>query len=50
MHIRVVGKPGELVDAGISDVCPTRAHNGRRPEITASGVKVQKVETIRKLA
>ena len=34
----------ELERRGIGAVCPTRAHNGRKPEITSSGIKVNKLE------
>ena len=32
----------ELDREGLGEVCPKRAHNGRKPEITSSGIKVSK--------
>ena len=46
LYLALTMEPDELADARINDVCPTRANNGRRPEITASGVKVQKVDPL----
>ena len=40
-------EPEVLARKGIDTVCPTRAHNRRRPEITASGVSVKKEDRFR---
>ena len=34
----------ELVRLGIGNVCPTRTHHARKPEITGSGIKVKKTD------
>ena len=42
LYLALTRSTEELVDAGLDSVCPTRKGNRRRPEITASGVKVKK--------
>ena len=44
LYLALTTEEAELERAGIGDVCPKRAHNGRKPEITSSGVKVNKME------
>ena len=44
LYLALTLEPEELEHSGIGDTCPTRAHNGRRPEITSSGMKVSKAE------
>ena len=44
LYLALIMETEDLERAGIGDVCPTRAHNGRRPVITSNGMKVNKLE------
>ena len=44
LYIALCCEAEEIANVGLVEVCPTRNRNGRKPEITGSGVKVQKHE------
>ena len=44
LYLALNMEPAEITRIRLKDVCPTRAHSSRKPEITCSGIKVNKKE------
>ena len=42
LYLALCMEGDELTRNGVGEVCPTRAHNARKPEITGSGMKAKK--------